>query len=122
MDIAEEIFVMVPDACGLAHATRNLFRSHRRQLRTYSGEAMSYQILEQWARLGIGAAILPCSKLSSPSALATHIVDKRGKTVWLDFEAAWSSATLQTEYLRSFAQHLEEVVPSLAAGLRKTKG
>ena len=54
-DIAEETYVVVPDACGLARATRALFRSHRRNLCKYSGEAMSYQVLKQWAGLGIGA-------------------------------------------------------------------
>ncbi|MFX9061817.1 LysR substrate-binding domain-containing protein, partial [Acinetobacter baumannii] len=60
-DIADETYVMVPDACGLSRATRALFRSQRRKLQEYSGEAMSYQVLEEWAALGIGSAILPKS-------------------------------------------------------------
>lgn len=37
-DIAEETFVMVPNVCGLAKATRALFRSHRRRLNEYPGK------------------------------------------------------------------------------------
>ena len=64
-DIADETYVMVPDACGLSRTTRTLFQSNRRKLHEYSGEAMSYQVLEEWASLGIGAAILPKSKITS---------------------------------------------------------
>ncbi len=32
-DIADETYVMVPDACRLSRATRALFRSHRRRLK-----------------------------------------------------------------------------------------
>ena len=44
--------------CGLARATRALFRRHRRKLNEYPGEALSYQVLEEWSALGLGAAIL----------------------------------------------------------------
>src|SRR5581483_12353856 len=40
-DISEETFVMVPDTCGLAQATRALFRSHRCKIHEYSGQALS---------------------------------------------------------------------------------
>jgi LysR family transcriptional regulator, hydrogen peroxide-inducible genes activator len=121
VDISRELFVMVPDACGLARATRALFRSHRRPLKSYSGEAMGYQVLEQWAGLGIGAAILPLSKLSSSPAMASRIIDKSASEVRLAFEAAWSAHALHTEHLRDFAVHLRCVVPHLAAGLRKNE-
>ena len=42
-EITDETFVMVPDVCGLATTTRSLFRKHRRKLKEYSGEALSYQ-------------------------------------------------------------------------------
>jgi DNA-binding transcriptional LysR family regulator len=50
-DIADETYVMVPDACGLSRATRALFRSQRRKLREYSGEAM---IIRCWRMGGAG--------------------------------------------------------------------
>jgi|SRR5689334_915592 hypothetical protein len=34
-DISNETYVMVPDACGLSHVTRALFRSHKRKLKEY---------------------------------------------------------------------------------------
>jgi LysR family hydrogen peroxide-inducible transcriptional activator len=115
-DIAEETFVMVPDACGLARATRALFRSQRRKLREYPGEAMSYQVLEQWAGLGIGAAIMPRSKLSAKAKRVLPIVDKAGQQATLAFEASWKRGTADAGPLQAFAKHLREVVPAIVDG------
>lgn len=119
-DIADATYVMVPDACGLARATRALFRSHRRTLLEYSGEAMGYQVLQEWARLGIGAAIVPRSKLNNGRQAAFAIADKHGKEVTIRFDAQWLATALQAPHLREFADHLRNVVPALVTGLNRT--
>ncbi len=116
-DIAEETYVMVPDACGLARSTRALFRSQRRTLHEYSGEAMSYQVLEEWAALGIGAAILPESKLSASGHATFAIADKTGRPVTIGFEAIWLRKGARLPHLLAFANHLRKVVPGLVGGL-----
>ena len=116
-DIASETYVMVPDACGLARATRDLFRSHRRKLIEYAGEAMSYQVLEEWAALGIGAAILPRSKISATDRVALPIHGKSGQPAQIGFEAAWSRERVNAGHLLDFSKHLKTVVPSIVAGL-----
>lgn len=116
-DIAEETYVMVPDACGLSRATRALFRSQRRKLHEYSGEAMSYQVLEEWAALGIGAAILPKSKVAASGHASFPITDKSGRDVAIGFEATWSRTCTQSPHLVEFANHLRKVVPGIVGGL-----
>jgi len=116
-DIANETYVMVPDACGLSRATRALFRSHRRKLHEYSGEAMSYQVLEEWAALGIGAAILPRSKVAANGQASFPITVKSGQQASLAFEATWSSAATRSGHLQEFATHLQKVVPGIVSGL-----
>ncbi len=116
-DIADETYVMVPDACGLSRATRALFRSQRRKLHEYSGEAMSYQVLEEWAALGIGSAILPKSKVSSNRNTSLPIADKTGREVTIGFEAVWSRTGIQPPHLLEFASHLRKVVPGIVGGL-----
>jgi DNA-binding transcriptional LysR family regulator len=116
-DIANETYVMVPDACGLSRATRALFRSQRRKLREYSGEAMGYQVLEQWAALGIGSAILPKSKLTSNGNASCPIADKSGRQVMIGFEAIWSRNRAQPPHVLEFANHLRKVVPGIIGGL-----
>ncbi|SBW09583.1 Helix-turn-helix transcriptional regulator, LysR family [uncultured delta proteobacterium] len=105
-DIAEETFVMVPNVCGLARATRALFRSHRRKLTEYPGEALSYQVLEEWAALGLGAAILPQSKLRATGRRAYALTDKKGNGLTLDFEAVWLKAPQRPAHLERFTEHL----------------
>lgn len=123
-DIADETYVMVPDACGLSRTTRALFRNHQRKLHEYSGEAMSYQVLEEWASLGIGAAILPKSKIASSKNSTFGITDKSNSEVIINFEAAWSRIDNHSSHLATFSNHLKNVVPSIIAGLEsnaKTK-
>ena len=117
-DIADEIYVMVPDACGLSRATRALFRAHRRKLHEYSGEAMSYQVLEEWAALGIGAAILPQSKLSATGHPGFSISTKSDLQVTLGFEAIWSRTRPQPPHLLGFSDHLRKAVRGIVSGLQ----
>ncbi|MET3133470.1 LysR family hydrogen peroxide-inducible transcriptional activator [Oxalobacteraceae bacterium GrIS 1.11] len=117
-DITDETYVMVPDACGLSRATRALFRSHRRKLHEYSGEAMSYQVLEEWAALGIGAAILPRSKVGASGQPAYAITDKDGHEVSIGFEASWSRSGSTAPHLLEFARHLRLVVPGIVGRLQ----
>jgi LysR family transcriptional regulator, hydrogen peroxide-inducible genes activator len=118
-DIADETYVMVPDACGLSQTTRNLFRSQRRKLHEYAGEAMSYQVLAEWAALGIGAAILPQSKLQGSGRAAYAITDKAEQEIRINFEAVWSRSGARGNHISLFAEHLRKVVPGLVKGLNK---
>ena len=58
-DIAGEIFVLGPDGCGLAAMTRNLFEKAGAILKEYTGQALSYQVMLDWADIGIGATMCP---------------------------------------------------------------
>ncbi len=106
--IFDETFVMVPNVCGLAGATRALFRRHRRKLKTYPGEALSYQVLEEWAALGLGAAILPESKIQSKPRRACALTDGKGREIALDFEAVWPNAPQRSAHLKQFEDFLAD--------------
>ena len=86
--LADETFVMVPDRCGLARTTRTLFASVGMTLRAYAGEAMSYRVLEEWAALDLGAAILPQSRLSDRAA-AVPLMLEPGVPAVLTYRAVW---------------------------------
>jgi LysR family transcriptional regulator, hydrogen peroxide-inducible genes activator len=118
-DIADETYVMVPDACGLSQATRALFRSQRRKLHAYSGQAMSYQVLAEWAALGIGAAILPKSKLHDSERTAFSITDKVDQEIRISFEAVWLRSRTQAAHVLQFSEHLRKTVPALVKGLNQ---
>jgi LysR family transcriptional regulator, hydrogen peroxide-inducible genes activator len=104
-DIADDEFLLVHDACGLTSLTRQLFRTRHLPLKEYEGQAVSYQVLEEWARVGIGSAILPQSKLSSPD-LGHPIVLGNGHPAVIRFEALWSPATAKAPHVQALARHL----------------
>lgn len=120
-EIADETYVMVPNACGLARATRTLFRRHRKTIKEYSGEALSYQVLSEWAALGIGAAILPRSKKTDKDQPFFHIQDKAGDDVLITFDAIWNRSSLKIKHLEAFFRHLQKVVPRIVAGLEPSQ-
>ena len=81
-------FILVPDSCGLTTFTTQLFATHGLPMNSYPGEAASYRVLEQWADLGLGTAILPRSKLSSPAAPHRRLRDGDVE-VEIFYEAVW---------------------------------
>lgn len=62
-EIADEQFVLVPNACGLTHVTKRLFDENCCPLNRYLGEASSYSVIAEWADLDLGSGILPSSKV-----------------------------------------------------------
>jgi DNA-binding transcriptional LysR family regulator len=112
--IRDETFVMVPDVCGLAQVTRAVFRRHRYKLNEYPGEAMSYAVLQEWAQLGIGAAILPRSKVSDTGA---EITGKDGAALTIAYHAIWRKQAIQRQQITKLVAYLQETAPSIVAGL-----
>ncbi|MCW8375969.1 LysR family transcriptional regulator [Streptomyces justiciae] len=89
-EAGKEQFILVPDTCGLTTFTTQLFQAHEMPLSTYAGEAASYQVLEDWTKLGLGSAMVPRSKLTSPDVPHRPLMDE-GREVQISFEAVWSS-------------------------------
>ena len=108
-----DVFLLVHDACGLTRVTRQLFASRRLALREYEGQGVSYQVLEEWTRVGVGSAILPESKLSAPG-LGHPIVLGNGHRASIRFEAVWMPATAPAPHLQSLTQHLKSAGAALA--------
>jgi DNA-binding transcriptional LysR family regulator len=91
-DLLEAQLILVPDACGLTRFTHQLFASRERSPRAYPGEASSYRVLEEWAKLGLGTALLPLSKLTSPDAGHRLLMDEQ-QEVTIFYEAVWDPAS-----------------------------
>jgi len=86
--LGDDTFVMVPDQCGLARTTRALFASAGVPLRLYAGEAMGYHVLQEWAALDLGSAILPRSRLLDGTR-AVPLMTARGVPAVLTYRVAW---------------------------------
>src|SRR5262249_5713939 len=75
-DIGAESFIVMPESCGLTPSLRRLFKRQGYSLNEYLGQALSCKVVEDWVMLGIGASILPQSKITSLSQSA--------RLLWLD--------------------------------------
>jgi LysR family hydrogen peroxide-inducible transcriptional activator len=111
-EIAGDQLLLVHDSCGLTRLTRHLFRARHLPLWEYEGQAVSYQVLEEWARAGIGSAILPQSKLSSTD-IGRPIVLGNGQPALLRFEGVWSSTVAQAPHVLALAQHFKRAGATL---------
>jgi len=86
--------VMVGEACGLTPFIRSLFETSKTELTRYPGQADSYRSLEEWARLGLGGALMPKSRFQDPQQ--TRALHHRGLPVTIDYEALWLVGSTQT--------------------------
>lgn len=116
-EIAGELFVMVPDACGLAKVTRAMFRRHRLKLNEYAGTAMSYRVLEEWAHLGIGAAILPRSKISAEAGAEILIRKGQDHRVTIGYQVCWRKSADTSPAIKALGAYLKDVAPAIVSGL-----
>ncbi|TCN30691.1 DNA-binding transcriptional LysR family regulator [Kribbella orskensis] len=86
--LGNDPLILVPDQCGLTAFTVDLFADRGIPLHRYPGEAANYQVLEEWSQLGLGAALLPVSKLSDPGHSAREL-QHNDQPVLIGYEAAW---------------------------------
>lgn len=102
-DIADEIFVMVDDESGLTKIIREMFEAHNRVLHEYIGKTVSYRELENWAKLGLGAALLPKSALAAKSGQRYILCDDNERPVQIRYEALWKkNISIVTAKLKNF--------------------
>ena len=110
---ADANYILVPDTCGLTTFTTQLFRSHDLVLRTYPGEAASYRVLDEWADMGVGAALLPRSKISHGRAGCRPLV-RAGAPVEISYEAVWARENPLAADLEEFVESLAEAAMTLS--------
>lgn len=87
-DLASDPLILATDACGLTWYTRELMEDHQVSPEIYPGEALSYAVLEQWARMGLGNAVLPQAKISAGHT-GSRLMD-HGQPVEIFYEAIWN--------------------------------
>ncbi len=115
--IANETFVLTPDLCGLVRATRQIFDSAGVPLIEYPGQALSYEVMQEWATLGIGSAILPMSKLQDDHLEdALPLGTAKDRPLRLELVASWKRSTATLPHNQALQQHIQNVVPKLIAG------
>ncbi|MCL4485143.1 MAG: LysR family transcriptional regulator [Nitrospirae bacterium] len=112
--LKDQKLVMVPDACGLARVTREIFRKAKVPLNEYEGKAFSYSALTDWAQNGIGSAVLPKSKVSGPGKCVV-LTDPENRPEHIRFVSIGSSSSGLR--FRDFMEHIRKTSGRLSEGL-----
>lgn len=114
--LAGETFVFTK-GCGLADAIRDLFRRARVGIREYPGQAISYRVIEEWADLGLGAGVLPRSKLSEHDMGAVPLQLASGRNATIRTYACWAPGQAESTPERKFLSWLAARTAVIAKGV-----
>lgn len=115
--ISDEVFTIAGEGCGLAYTLREMFRASGYEFRQYAGQAVSYSVLEDWASLGVGATILPRSKVSGRNA-KTLLAEKRTPAS-ITIEAVWNKRSPQPAHIKDLLRYFKKVAPEYIKGMTK---
>nr|WP_281722222.1 LysR family transcriptional regulator [Nitrosomonas nitrosa] len=107
-DIANETFVMVPDACGLTSCIKSMFDANNLVLRRHAGEAISYAGIQEWAHLGLGAGILPKSRFQNDGMINIPLVHN-GHPLTIEYYALGRPTTMSSHLFSQLWDSLLEV-------------
>ena len=116
-EIAQETFVLTADGCGLTPLVRKLFRKEGLRLKEYPGTALTHQVIEEWADLGLGAGLLPKLKLTTTKSRACPVL-RKGKPVQVDYEVVWHPRSRAGAHVTALIRHFEKTVPRLIESIR----
>jgi len=111
-EIAKETFVLTADGCGLTPFVRKLFQKEGLRLNEYPGTALTHQVIEEWADLGLGAGLLPKLKLTTAKARACPVL-KSGKPVQVQYEVVWHPRSQAGAHVTALIRHFQHAVPKL---------
>lgn len=116
-EIADETFVLGPDGCGLASVMRGMFKRARLRLNEYSGQALSYQVMQEWADIGIGATVLPRSKFSPQLVARTSpLLTQTKQPAQVSFDALWMKHAAYPRHVTELHRHFRTRGPRLMSG------
>lgn len=117
-ELENEVFVLTSDLCGHAPATRNWFKQRGKKLTEYSGSAISYQVMQEWANLGIASAILPWSKISDINRLqVSQLFLEENTPAMLEFKLIWKTNSRYVKDIAYFLDHCKAHITSIIACL-----
>lgn len=106
-EIADEQFVLVPNACGLAHVTKRLFDDNGSMLNRYPGEASSYAVIKEWADMGLGSGILPASKVPESAKDVGIPIVRNGIPATIEYFAIGKPNTIPSTVFTEIWETLE---------------
>lgn len=115
-DIADETIIATMGGCGLKDTIEALFSAHNLEMNKYKGQAISYKVVEDWAAVGIGAGILPQSKLSEGNVKASRLLYRDDTPAMIHYEVSFPRHVDRVAHIDDFITYLETVAPQIVVG------
>lgn len=109
--------ILTGGGCGLNGALNGLFSAEGVTMNSYPGQAISYQVIEEWAELGIGAGILPEGKISQDKTSSFPLFIQRDQPAHFDYYWIWNPEENRSSHLEKLLHYIQTTVPSLIQGL-----
>jgi LysR family hydrogen peroxide-inducible transcriptional activator len=106
-EVARETLILTNTACGLTPATLDSFRALNLKPQIYPGHAISYQTLQEWSQLGVGAAILPESRIVG-DVEAYPLVTSNDQPLLLTCEAVWNKSSPNAAHVKNATRYLRQ--------------
>jgi len=105
--------ILTGGGCGLNGAVAKIFESENLMLKEYPGQALSYQVIQEWASLGIGAGILPRAKISPDNRSASPLLLCDNRPATFCYEWLWPDRRWVPEHLADFSEFLAEALSAV---------
>ncbi len=83
--------IILTDGCGLSDVIKDAFHEAGTVFHRYPGQALSYDVVAQWADLGLAGSILPRSHIPKGFQHAKPLFHQ-GKPVLIHYEIVWNGA------------------------------
>ncbi len=106
-EASKSTLILTVDACGLQSVTQNLFSNAKLPLNTYPGHATSYAVVEEWASLGIGAGILPASKIRMSNNGLRPLTLSPTQSATLSCWLVWKPEFISVTHVDAFIKYLK---------------
>ncbi|MCG7875101.1 MAG: LysR family transcriptional regulator [Candidatus Thiodiazotropha taylori] len=119
-DLPATRIILTGGGCGLNAALSTLLKSQGVELHAYAGQALTYQVIEDWVSLGIGAGILPKAKISPDNMANFPLFIDKDEPACFSFEWSWQSESTESAHIQSFIDYIRTTVPALVSGQAET--
>jgi len=115
-NLPDAAIILTGGGCGLNGTLKTLLETQGSRLRAYPGQAATYQAIEEWSELGIGAGILPSAKITSAPQRAIPLHLNNGQRAVFDYEWIWLPATAAQPHIAELLTYIKQTVPAILRG------
>ena len=106
-EVPDDPVIMTNGGCGLNQSLKAVLDSEGVSPPAYPGHAISYSVIQDWVWLGLGAAILPRSKLTDQVGTAKPLVLTNGTPAEFEFCWCWRKEALEKPQVAAFLEFSE---------------